>query len=325
MNFFKSIKEIIKDKLQTLLWILPRQPEIDFKNDLKSSQIYPYGKNIRKLFYEEAIRSLKDLELKENYKISSIGTCFAEEVSTFLSRKANRYNYIKYEKNIFNFSANWGRVYTVKNLRQIIDYSLNNTTPILIEKFKDNFFDPLREHSVGSNISKKTLEKSIYDHREISKKVFKDSDLLIITLGQNEFWFDSNNNIAWGRTPPLDFRNDQKTFTPQEYTFKQNFDDLNYIIEVLQSNNSELKIIFTVSPVLQYATFLGEDIITRSFKGKSILRSVISEIVEINKNCFYFPSYEMVMAENTSSFNADNRHVKRGKVNQIMSSIERAL
>ena len=325
MNFFKSIKEIIKDKLQTLLWILPRQPEIDLKNDLKSSQIYPYGKNIRKLFYEEAVRSLKDLELKENYKISSIGTCFAEEVSTFLSRKDNRYNYIKYEKNIFNFSANWGRVYTVKNLRQIIDYSLNNTTPILIEKFKDNFFDPLREHSVGSNISKKTLEKLIYNHREISKKVFKDSDLLIITLGQNEFWFDSNNNIAWGRTPPLDFRNDQKTFAPQEYTFKQNFDDLNYIIEVLQSNNSKLKIIFTVSPVLQYATFLGEDIITRSFKGKSILRSVISEIVEINKNCFYFPSYEMVMAENTSSFNADNRHVKRGKVNQIMSSIERAL
>ena len=64
---------------------------------------------------------------------------------------------------IFNFSANWGRVYTVKNLRQIIDYSLNNTTPILIEKFKDNFFDPIREHSVGSNISKKTLEKSIYN------------------------------------------------------------------------------------------------------------------------------------------------------------------
>ena len=61
MNFFKSIKEIIKDKLQTLLWILPRQPEIDLKNDLKSSQIYPYGKNIRKLFYEEAIRSLKIL------------------------------------------------------------------------------------------------------------------------------------------------------------------------------------------------------------------------------------------------------------------------
>lgn len=325
MNFFNSLKNILKDKLQNLLWILPRQPEIDLKNNLKSSQIYPYGNYIKKLFYEEGIRSLKDLKLKENFKISSIGTCFAEEVSTFLSKRNNRYNYIKYEKNIFNFSANWGRVYTVKNLRQIIDYSLNNSTPILIEKFKDNFFDPLREHSVGSNISNKKLEKAIYNHREISKKVFKDSDLLIITLGQNEFWFDSNYNIAWGRTPPLDFRNDQKRFIPQEYTFKQNFDDLNYIIKVLQSNNPELKIIFTVSPVLQYATFLGEDIITRSFKGKSILRSIISEIVEINKNCFYFPSYEMVMAENTSSFNADNRHVKRGKVNQIMSSIDKAL
>ena len=325
MIFFNSLKNILKDKLQNLLWVLPRKPEIDLKNNLKSSQIYPYGNYIKKLFHEEGIRSLKDLKLKENFKISSIGTCFAEEVSTFLSKRKNRYNYIKYEKNIFNFSANWGRVYTVKNLRQIIDYSLNNSTPILIEKFKDNFFDPLREHSVGSNISKKTLEKAIYNHREISKKVFKDSDLLIITLGQNEFWFDSNYNIAWGRTPPSDFRNDQKRFIPQEYTFKQNFDDLNYIIKVLQSNNPELKIIFTVSPVLQYATFLGEDIITRSFKGKSILRSIISEIVEINKNCFYFPSYEMVMAENRSSFNADNRHVKRGKVNQIMSSIDKAL
>ena len=50
MNLFKSIKEILKDKLQTLLWILPRQPEIDYKNDLKSSQIYPYEKILENSF-----------------------------------------------------------------------------------------------------------------------------------------------------------------------------------------------------------------------------------------------------------------------------------
>jgi len=148
---------------------------------------------------------------------------------------------------------------------------------------------------------------------------------LIITLGQNEFWFDHKNNLAWGRTPPLELRKQRDRFEPMEYTFKQNITDLEEVIEKLKKNNFNIKIIFTVSPVAEYATFINKNIVSQAFVGKCILRSVVHEILKKHENVFYFPSFEFVLTDNPNSFSADNMHVKRKKVYQIMSSLDYSL
>ena len=148
MSFKKKIKEFLKDTSQIYLRNFPGNFEVDKKNNLTPNQLYPYGKNIKKYFLNEAKINLDGLNLNENDKISSMGTCFAEEVSTYLKFSKENFNYISLENNIFNFSSNWGRVYTVKNLRQIIEYSLGHL-PIITEKYNHTCFDPLREYTVG--------------------------------------------------------------------------------------------------------------------------------------------------------------------------------
>lgn len=320
MNFINNIKSFLKDFFQSIKRFFPGEFKNDKKNNLELNQIYPEGINLFKLFKIESKNLLSEIKLEKDFKISSIGTCFAEEVSYYFN-KSNAYNYFKIEENIFNFSANWGRVYTVKNLHQIIDYSLSDDFPIYTENYNLNYFDPLREYSVGSYNNLSLLEKNIEEHRKKSREIFINTDLLIITLGQNEFWYDSEKEIAWGRTPPLSTRLNSKRFSPMEYSFNQNMEKLKSSIELIRIFNSKIKIIFTVSPVPQYATFTSQNIITKAFSAKCTLRAVVNEIINLYPNLYYFPSFEFVLTQNPFSYNSDNRHIKRREVNKIMDLI----
>ncbi len=319
------IKDSLKDSKEDLKRYFPGPIVGNLKNNLLKTQVYPYGLNLTKVLNLDAKERLKKLNFSVESNIASIGTCFAEEISNHFKTNNQNIKYLCIEKNKFNFSANWGRVFTIKNLLQIITYSLEDFVPIHVEKYKNIFFDPLREYSVGRFDSKEAALLDIKKHRKFSRNVFKKSDLLIITIGQNEFWYDSEINLAWGISPPLSVRKNQERFKPIEYTFNQNRNDLNKIIKKLKEFNPRLKIIFTVSPVAEYATFLNHNIVSQAFAGKCILRAVLHEIVPKNEDVFYFPSFEYVLTDNPNSFVADNMHVKRFKVSQILKSLEETI
>ena len=150
-KLIRLIKDLIKDNLEDFKRLLPRNLKEDKNNNLSHNQIYPSGKNLIEILNSNAKENLKDLNISKKSKIASLGTCFAEEIASHFKNQENKLEYINLEKNIFNFSANWGRVYTIKNLFQIVSYSIDKIEmPIYVEKHKDIFFDPLREYSIGS-------------------------------------------------------------------------------------------------------------------------------------------------------------------------------
>ena len=100
---------------------------------------------------------------------------------------------------------------------------------------------------------------------------------------------------------------------------------MNNIIKKLKEFNPTLKIIITVSPVPEYATFFKRNIIPQAFAGKCILRAVLHEIIPKHEGVFYFPSFEYVLTDNPNSYISDNMHVKRYKVAQILKSLENAI
>ena len=67
--------------------------------------------------------------------VASIGSCFAEEFAFYMKRK--NFNYLSVEDDKLSASANWGRVYTVPNLLQIVDYSIDSYYPVLVEKSRN--------------------------------------------------------------------------------------------------------------------------------------------------------------------------------------------
>ena len=315
----REIIDWIRDTSQIYFRNFPG-PLQELKNhNLSETQVFPNGNNLFEVISRGTKKSFSTLKFNIDITMASIGTCFAEEFSNYLKENPGVGTYLLTEPNVFNSSANWGRVYTIKNLRQIIEYSLGNTTPLYIEETKMGYIDPLREFSTGMFRNESEITKSVINHRALSKVVFTKAKIIVITLGQNEAWLDTKHNIIWGSTPPNDLRQSfPERFSPIEFSFQSNKDDLNFIIQTIKQLNPEAKIILTVSPVGAFATFLADDIVSQSFAGKCTLRSVIHEVLKYNKGfTYYYPSFELVLCENPTSYIADNRHVKRKKIKQI--------
>jgi hypothetical protein len=297
-------------------------PLTGLKNhNLNETQIFPIGNNLFEGISRGTKKRFASLQVRPDMPMASIGTCFAEEFATYLKENPGVGTYLFSEPNVFNSSANWGRVYTIKNLRQIIEYSLGDSAPIYTEKTKKGYIDPLREFSTGAYGNESELIDNIELHRQLSKFVFTKAKVIVITLGQNETWFDTEKKIYWGSTPSIDLqKSSPNRFKPMEFSYQSNKEDLNFIIKIIKQFNPEVNIILTVSPVGAYATFLSEDIVSQSFAGKCTLRAVVHEVIQDNKNfIYYYPSFELVLCDNPTSYIADNRHVKRKKVKQIFS------
>jgi len=281
------------------------------------------GRNLYYSLQKATEEIFSGLKIDLQTPVASIGTCFAEELAGHM--KSSGGNYIIAEANNFNSSANWGRVYTLPNLRQIVAYSLQ-AMPLSIMESGGKFLDPLREKSIGFFSTSQDAEKSISRHRRLSRQVFETANVLVMTLGQNEAWEDRELGIVWGSIPPGRLREAQPDrFSPVTFSVADCSDALSDIIDLLRSVNPGLTIILTVSPVAAYATFRSQCVITQSMEGKAILRTVAGEACRNLDNVYYFPSFEMVMCQNPHTFNADNRHVKRGTVARIFNLLDNVI
>tara|TARA_Y100000590_G_C15686641_1_gene1001868 strand:+ start:285 stop:1253 length:969 start_codon:yes stop_codon:yes gene_type:complete len=309
-------KIYLKNLIENCKKFFPLKKNKTNKYKLNEKQLYPKGRFFIESLEKNIIEIFKDTNFQLEKKIVCIGTCFAEEFAFFL--KKNSKNYEVYESNKFNFQANWGRVYTTRNLRQIIQYSFDDNFKIFTKKSLEGFLDPLRDYSCGFFDDQEKLITNIKNHRNLSKKILKECDYLFLTLGQTESWFDKKDKFLWGSAPVKmqNFYEDRKDFDLVDFSLNEIIQDLYYVVENLIKNNTKLNIFLTLSPVPSFATFFNKNVILSSSYGKSKLRVAIEEIVSNFSKVKYFPSFENVMLDN-SNFRVDNRHVKIKKTQDI--------
>lgn len=314
-KFLNNIKILIKLFLLKLKF-LPIAYIQNLYNNQFLKKILPISPEINIYFKNIFTKGNSSFKINKGTKISNIGSCYGVRVSNFLSK--GNYNYLQYEDNITNASVNWGHVYNIENLCQIINYSINENYKLIIEKCKNGYFDPLRASTIGYYKTLAEAKKKILRHRKKSYLLFKNVDVLIITIGQNEGWFDKKNNIVWGFNPPFDFQMNKKRFEYKEFDFNQNLKSLKKVLYSLKKFNKDLKIIFAVGPVSNYTTFLENNVICQSYVEKSNLRLVF-HLLEKDKrlNVAYFPLLEMVHLNNNKNFSLDNRHISNKLIKKI--------
>lgn len=314
-------KEFARDLLESVKRRIPRTPRGIPALGLADTQLYPHGNNLLPILRKALSQKLAHLGLTASTPVASIGTCFAEEFAIFMQRE--RCNYIQTEKDAFAASANWGRVYTVPNLLQIVRYSIECDFPLIVERTDAGWIDPLREYTVTPSPTREDAEMRVRQHREASLEALRSCEVLVITVGQNEAWTDMKNDMVWGRIPPREILAARRAdFVVKEFGYRENVRDLNGIIERLLKLNPKLRILFTVSPVASHATFSDCDVVSRSFANKCLLRAAVHEVLLLHDSrVFYFPSFEMVLCDNPYSFVADNRHVTRATVRRIFKSL----
>ena len=314
------------DVLEDISRISPGKPFGIPKHGLLSTQVYPKGSNLLPVLLDATKQKLSGLNLTLVTPVASIGTCFAEEFANFMLKKG--FNYLQKEGDVYSASANWGRVYTIPNLLQIVKYSTDDSYPLILEyceqaDSKDvvGWFDPLRERTRNFFTDKNSAEAALIKHRKASYEALTSCEILVITLGQNEAWVDTGSNIVWAHKPPKSIleKNDDQ-YSVVEFSYEKNLSDLKEIVNILQTVNKNIKILFTVSPVASQASFSDIDVVTQSFSNKCLLRTVVNYVVSIQPDkLYYFPSFEMVLCDNPRNFCADNRHVKYSMKNRIFT------
>jgi len=225
-----------------------------------------------------------------------IGSCFVSNLDTYL----NKWGY-EYQFNPLGTSFN--PISIAKQLRWI--FADEHLSPAFNHQ---GIFHQLDAANKWQDETITTLEESINKARSEVLQYLNQpgkSLVLIISLGTAHAWFKEDHLVNnCHKLPGIFF--ERRLLSKEEIV-----SEWEQTISRLPVN---LKIIFTVSPVRYTRIGLQE-----SFLGKSILRTVIEELL-VSPNVVYFPSFEIINDElrDYSFFESNGTHPNSRAVEVIM-------
>ena len=159
--------------------------------------------------------------------------------------------------------------------------------------------------------------KEVFEASEVRRRLVRDTllatDVVILTLGLSEVWYDRITGEPLWRALPVD------RFDPERHVFRvdttaQTLQWLETIERLRARHVPDMKIIFTVSPVPLGGTFRPVSALTANSASKAIVRAALDEFLrnhqeEVGRHVFYFPSYELAANYFIDPYGPDNRHV----------------
>jgi hypothetical protein len=145
------------------------------------------------------------------------------------------------------------------------------------------------------------------------------ADVVIITLGLVEAWFDRKSQLYLNQWPKIKALNsDADRYCLHRLDPAASYALLERAIAALIHAGVN-KILLTLSPVPLQATFAGQDCIVANSYSKAVLRVCAEQLVERFPQVDYFPSYEIVTSLGRNNFDpADNVHVRLISVIEVV-------
>src|SRR6201999_2643120 len=137
------------------------------------------------------------------------------------------------------------------------------------------------------------IELALTRREEIYKLFYKafTADVVIITPGLAECWYDNQEQIYIQHMPPMRaMMADKDRFVFKRLRYPEAYDWVRKSIELINSLGTPNKrILITTSPVPINTTFTPEDVIISNTYSKSVLRAVSGDIYNDFENVDYFP------------------------------------
>jgi hypothetical protein len=239
-------------------------------------------------------------KLNKASKVFTIGSCFARNIEEHLTVAGLDVltRSIALQPEQYETNARPNAVLNKYNTHSIYSQfyrSLNNEIVInngFIETNDGKWLDPHASHT--KPLPFEEAEQIFFKVNEITKQITV-ADVVIITLGLNEVWFDSETNLYLNRAPtPILMRKYKDRFKFLVANYAQSYEALEKTLALVKSVNPNIKVILTVSPVPLGTTMTNQDVIVANTYSKSLLRVCAQEIANEDENVDYFPSYEIV-------------------------------
>lgn len=215
-------------------------------------------------------------KIEHSSKILTIGSCFAENIAAEF-----KFYFFNVFENPFGVLYNPASIYNALKISS--EEKLFTAQDLLFDKEE---WHSLFHHSDFSHHNQEECLKRINTRTAEVNKFLRHCDWVIISLGTSFVYNHKEKNIIVSnchRIPPSNF--DRRILTVEE---TENY--LNGITAILKAQNPDVKVLFTVSPVRHIKDGFAENQLS-----KSSLIVALHRVIKKNENCFYFPSYEIVM------------------------------
>lgn len=209
-----------------------------------------------------------------NDRLLLLGSCFTENIGNYL----NRFQF----KTVINpFGIIYNPISIFNSLEKVINKNLYQEHNLIQHQ---DLFISLEHHGAFSGLDKMQVLKNINESIENAHSIFNASEYIIITLGTSFVY----HHLAENKIVANCHKIPNKEFEKRLLTIDEIINSFNAIKDKLQNK----KILFTVSPVRHW-----RDGAVENQRSKSILIESIHQVISKNKNCFYFPAYEIMMDE----------------------------
>lgn len=211
-------------------------------------------------------------------KVVLLGSCFAENIGAKL-------DYFKFQ----NVQNPFGVIFNPASMEKLLHRVLNGTPFSDQDVFLHNEqWHSYEVHSRCSSSNKKEMITNLNRGLEDLESWIRTASHIILTLGSAWVYrsIKTTEIVANCHKVP------QKEFSKELLSIEQLSELFVALIGTIKELNPTATILFTVSPVRHIKDGMQEN--TRS---KSHLISAVHQVLEKNDDCFYFPSYELMMDE----------------------------
>ena len=215
-------------------------------------------------------------EIKYSDKLFFMGSCFAENIGKITQQYK------------FNTSINpHGVLYNPSAIKTALCRYIDNAPLNEAELFFANdCWNSWEHHSRFSATEKTACLNTINEHISSAHEHLKKTEWLFITFGSAFFYSLNNSNKRVGNCHKIP----QNEFSKVMLTVTEITSEYELLLKQLKGINSNLKVVFTVSPV----RYVRDGVIENTL-SKARLIEATHAIVAQNKNAFYFPAYEIMM------------------------------
>ena len=215
-------------------------------------------------------------QIEHKNKIFTIGSCFAENISEFF--KFYRFRSVS---NPFGVLYNPVSILSaVKSSKDRKRFRLDDLT------FHQSEYHSFFHHSDFSHHNAGECLRKINSKVDETYSFLKDSDIVIISYGTSVVYKHKESGMI--------VSNNHKIPADKFSRFRLNGEEVisavNETIDLLKAFNPDVKIILTVSPVRHW-----RDGATDNQLSKSTLLLALEKVINRNEDCYYFPSYEILM------------------------------
>ena len=216
-----------------------------------------------------------DFEISHQSNLLLIGSCFSENIGSKLI--SNKFNTLINPSGIL-----FNPISIVNTLNDIIEEKEFAKKDL---HFENGLFHSFAHHGSFSGPNSEEVLNRINQSRLEATLFLKKTDVIIITLGSSWTYRynETSEFVANCHKVP------NKEFTKELLEVGFIVEKLQEVIDKLQAINSNLKVIFTISPVRHWKDGAAENTLS-----KSILNVAIHQLAR-SKSMHYFPAYEMVI------------------------------